>query len=351
MVIVSKARLISPREKPSLLPIARDIIEKARSSSEEIDSTDPLREWFVPNSAAALRRLETALQKLLIESCMHGLLAERQEFGFVSDLAAFFYTALFGTIRSILSSRTASNPTWIKLPRLHQNRLRTTDEKIFSTFMERATYMVDSISEDQNCEKPDSRIKLSVASSEAVPLATDSADLVLSSPPYCTRLDYAVASRPDLSLMGYSSAKFTELRKRLIGTTTVDDKVPEPDPAWGTTCNNFLKSVRSHPSKASITYYYKNHIQYFTAIWNSLAEIRRVLKKGGICIIVVQDSYYKDVHNDLAQVFVEMASFKSLSLIQRSDFRSRWTFAGINPVVRQYRTGFEAIESVLCLRK
>jgi hypothetical protein len=351
MVVVSKARLISPREKSSLLPIARALVDKAKSSSMYLDADDPLLAWFTPRSASAIRSLEEALHRLLIDCHGRGSLAEPRNVAALSDLAAFFYTSLFRTLRRVGLVFAASNPTWIKLATSYRHRLRPDREAILSLFVEQASFMVDSMGNDPNRKAPDVAASLLVASSEAIPLAGESADLVLSSPPYCTRLDYAVATRLELALLGYSSESFVNLRRSLIGSATVGKTIPGPLPSWGPTCNSFLDKVKRHPSKASRTYYYKSHVQYFRSIWNSLAEINRVLKSRAACFLVVQDSYYKDVHNNLPQIFAEMASGHGLDLFHRADFSSSRTLAGINPGVRQYRSQFGATESVLCLSK
>ena len=92
-----------------------------------------------------------------------------------------------------------------------------------------------------------------------------------------------------------------------MGTSTVPSTSGIADSKWGRTCNSFLEGVREHPSKASSGYYYKSHVAYFGSLYRSLRELARVLKDGGHLILVVQDSYYKDIHNDLPLIVAEMA--------------------------------------------
>ena len=88
---------------------------------------------------------------------------------------------------------------------------------------------------------------IDVASSEALPHPSSSVDFILSSPPYCTRIDYAVASLPELALFGYvPEGDFQLLRKKLIGTSTVPTVVPEYSPYLGT-------NVSEIPSTAFVT--------------------------------------------------------------------------------------------------
>jgi SAM-dependent methyltransferase len=194
--------------------------------------------------------------------------------------------------------------------------------------------------------------KLQVASSLDLPVEDDSVDLILTSPPYCTRIDYAVATMPELAVLGFGfDGTFRSLRKRLIGTSTVPKEFPKARRDWGATCNDFLLDLESHSSKSSDSYYYKNHLQYFGSMLKSVRELERVLTPGGICILVVQDSYYKDVHNDLPKILEEMASECGLQMARRDDFVQGQSMAQINSRARKYRDAMSATESVLCFTK
>ena len=80
-------------------------------------------------------------------------------------------------------------------------------------------------------------------------------------------------------------------------------------------------------------------------------EIDRVLKRSGQCVLVVQDSFYKDVPNDVPRIFEEMARHLGWHLNERIDFLVKQTFAGVNPQVKKYRNRFDATESVLIFSK
>ena len=66
-------------------------------------------------------------------------------------------------------------------------------------------------------------------------------------------------------------------------------------------------------------------------------------------MLVVQDSHYKDVHNDTPGILLEMASLAGFSDGHRHDFPIRRTKAAMNPRARVYRTSSSAVESVLTL--
>src|SRR5262249_55396125 len=158
-----------------------------------------------------------------------------------------------------------SNPTWTKLPHNPQSRLTVEPNALNSVFKGEIDAMISAMDEELfDGSRAKDQDRLEQASSDALPVDDCSVDLILSSPPYCTRIDYAVATMPELGLLGYGSDQgFAELRRRLIGTSTVPKLAPPATPEWGPTCNGFLERVESHPSKASKTYYLKSHLQYF----------------------------------------------------------------------------------------
>lgn len=348
MVIVSKARCLDPSEYSSLRPLEVDIRHKAKKSFE-VAIQDPLLTWLTPASVAAFRSIEAAVQVLLVDERQY-LSVRNRGTDAVSGLAAFFYVALFRTLKKVLAPFLTSNPTWLKRPSSIGERLRPGRahvREIFQGEVDRMLPVSVTLREGPNAERV-----LKVASSEEIPLPSDSINCVLSSPPYCTRIDYAVATSAELSLLGFGpDSGFKELRRDLIGGAKVPKVAPGVSSEWGGTCQRFLGSLKAHSSKASATYYYKSHVKYFESLSRSISEIARVLRPGGSCVLVVQDSYYKDIHNDLPLILIEMAASRELVLEKRKDFELSRTMAGIHPGTKGYRTFFGATESVLLFRK
>jgi SAM-dependent methyltransferase len=351
MVVVAKARLLSKREHSSLEPLSVEIIQKARDSEVAPAADDPLQAWLCPTSANVIRKLERAIQLLLLDHEHYQAPATRTDFADLSGFGAFLYLALFRTVRTLLQRFVASNPTWVMTPRDHHLRLKPREETIFDVFRSQVLAMVDENQPGLFEPQESGGTRIDVASSEALPLANNSVRFALASPPYCTRIDYAVATKPELAVLGYSIESFRDLRKSLLGTSTVPRMAPEESKEWGQTCLTFIEKLKNHESKASATYYYKNHLQYFDGLSKSLAELRRVLTEDGTCVLVVQDSYYKDIHNDLPKIVIEMAVSSSLELTRREDFSHARTMAAVNPAAKLYRKSFSATESVLVFKR
>jgi hypothetical protein len=96
MIIAAKACMLNAREKSSLWPIAVDIMSKAsKNNFLNIDDDDPLCTWMFPPSVTIIRKLEKALQTLLIDSKQYQLLIIRDNYNSLSDIAAFFILLFF----------------------------------------------------------------------------------------------------------------------------------------------------------------------------------------------------------------------------------------------------------------
>lgn len=351
MVVVAKARLLPGIELPSVAPLLVQIVKRASDSDSPSYEEDPLNTWFMPSASKEIRSIDRAIRVLLI--CASSSETSVQLVSRMSAMASFFYVALFRTVRQLLARFQASNPTWIRRPATPRSRIRPATEEIRSVFEQHVSAMSSDIrTESRRLPAANDDCCIEVASSEKLPVRTNSVDLVLSSPPYCTRIDYGVATSPELAVLGVGMGKtLHELRNALIGTPTIQGVPRGPNPNWGPTCNAFLGQVVRHPSKAAESYYYKTYTQYFSAIAKSFSEIARCVKPRGNCVIVVQDSYFKGIRADLATIFTEIASTNQLSLSRQIDFPMSRTLAQINTNSRRYRSSSRPIESVLCYTK
>lgn len=358
MLLVSRARTI-PTTAATQIPKSIEAIARAYkknlkngkgSSNSEID---PLEQWLQPASAQAFRRLERLVETSVVEDQKYIATPLWRRTDKASPQLALLYVALFRTFRSFISDFQSSNPTWIKVAD-GGLRVQVSPERILNRFCKEAQNLQQSIGVETRImpSVTSRRCGINLASSLQLPVASGSIDAAVSSPPYCTRIDYVRATLPELAVIGYPNGKVTRgLREEMIGTPTIDKCVDYDSDLWGKTCSNFLCAVERHSSKASSTYYLKYYRQYFASIFASLKEIDRVLKPGGQCVLVVQDSYYKDKKNNLPRMFVEMAAYYQWSLDKKKPFRVNQTLAGVNPSVKPYRTTFQATEWALCFSK
>lgn len=351
MAVVAKARLLPQSEIASIVPLLADILKKAARSKTECDAMDPLLLWFGPEAAANIRHIERAVFRLLVSERRFGsVLSSIRN---LSSLAAFFHVGMFGAVRQLLRPFRGSNPTWLIRPNSIHARLRPSATTVRDCFASYVRQMVSSsLLSPTECDDRSADSTIRVASSENLPVEEATIDFVLSSPPYCTRIDYGIATSPELAALGFQvDSRLCKLRNRLIGTPTIHAALPGPCANWGTTCVALLERIGNHRSKAARSYYYKTYVQYFAAIARSLLEVGRCLKRQARCVLVVQDSYFKDVRIDLATIFGEMAETGSLKLRRQVDFPTTRTFGSVNSRSRHYRAASSATESVLCFVK
>ncbi|HMG76843.1 MAG TPA: hypothetical protein VK582_25450 [Pyrinomonadaceae bacterium] len=357
MLLVSRARTIatsSATQIPNVMDsITRSYKKNIKNVMESGAKTDPLEQWLQPASARAFRVLERSVETRLCPQEVTSPTPLWRRTGQASPMLALFYVGLFRTLRHFIWAFESSNPTWVKVVN-EGKRIQLSPDRILNRFHKEIRRLSESMTAELEVIPPSTNRSCVInrASSLQLPVASGSIDAAVSSPPYCTRIDYVRATLPELAVIGHPNGKIIRrLRERMIGTPTIDECDEYETEDWGTTCSRFLSAVERHASKASATYYLKYYHQYFASIFASLKEIDRVLKPSGQCVLVVQDSYYKDKKNNVPRMFIEMAAHYGWSLDKKKPFRVNQTLAGVNPDVKAYRTTFHATEWALVFSK
>ncbi len=351
MIVVARARLLPPSEADSIEPIARQLLSSVKRSRLRLDDDDALRTWFADETSAAIRSVEAGIRGQLVGAMT--LNSQGTNLDRLSGRAAAFYVALFAVCRELAAPYRSSNPTWIRRPASGEGKVHVTRAEIATRFLANVTAMAEALAKHSHSPVPnDAATEVRLADSTKAGIAATSTDLVLTSPPYCTRIDYAAAARIELAVLdALSPSNERDLARQMIGSTRVSNVHVDPSPSWGPRCATFLKAVREHPSKASGGYYLKTHLDYFDKMERSIDGMAKALKPGGAAILVVQDSYYKDVHNDLPAIITDICEVHGLALRRKQAFHFRRSMSGINPHSRTYKRHAGAVENVLCFSK
>lgn len=348
LVLIARGRLLARDLTPSLGALAEDVIDHARNlDTTNLIENDPLETWLEPTSARFFRCLEAAVQHVLVDHDRYRPLVETSALDRITTLTAFFYVAVFDVVRAALKQFVGSNPTWVKAPEPAE-RLRVRQRDLEAAFRA-AVQTLSADLKDGDTALFDPATSIQQGTSTNLALQSKSVHAAVTSPPYCTRIDYIMATRPELAVMGFSVEQLSELRRQMVGTPTVALQTPLELADWGPTTLSLLKRIKTHTSRASATYYRKYFTQYFDSLWRSLAELRRVVRPGGRIVLVVQDSYYKELRIDLARVVREMAERLAWTPLNQLDYPIGATKAAINPRTRPYRRTFSATESALIL--
>jgi SAM-dependent methyltransferase len=353
MVVVSKARLLGRNVVSSLQPLCETIIEAASRSNDRRNTPDPLDLWLVPSSARHVRAIAMAIHSTLVDE-KDTLFRSLDHLDEISSLGAFFYVALFRCFRKVLGPFVGTNPTWIKTPKHYRERVGPTWKLLSRLFRAQVEEMALVCAEDHTMRADlgphEQFATVLMGNATKLPFANGFFQAVVGSPPYCTRIDYAVSTRPELSVLGFDSGEFRRLRETMMGTSTIGKSIPEIHDGWGPACVTFLERVATHYSKASASYYLKNHLQYFHALYSSLVEIDRVLDSKGRTVLVIQDSYYKEIHNDLPLIVLQMGDGLGWSKMG-DETHSGASMGWVNKGSRSYRTATAPTERVLVFQK
>lgn len=351
MVVVARARLLPPSEADALRPLAATIINHVRVPRSTAPS-DPLNSWFTGETSAIIRAIEEEIRRTIVGELTLG--PSGVDLASMAGTAATLYVALFAASRSLAVTFRASNPTWLKKAKNEDQRVSAPRSRIIRLFTDNVRAMATSLQARRELQliSEQTDTLLQVGNTVDLKLRPRSVDCFLSSPPYCTRIDYAAATRVELAVLaGLVGDMHWQLQRAMIGSTISPKHEIEPKEAWGPTCLSFLDDVQSHKSKASSGYYLKTHLDYFDKMARSLRSIRRALRPNGVAVLVVQDSYYKDVYNDLPKIISEIAEGSGLMLAREERFTWNQSMARINPYTRTYKRTAAATESVLCFAK
>lgn len=352
LLVIAKARLLTNDVGKSVRALTHEVITRAARSPVEINDDDPLLEWFTAGTVEHLRSIEQSIRDLMVNPPMASAQFTTQAaLDGLSPLAASFLVVLFEVVRSFLRSYTTTNPTWVRRRGPDEKRISLAREPIAARFRMREAALHAPLHNLElfGADPQDVIAKFILGSSTALPLDDSTVGGVITSPPYMTRIDYAVLTRPELAVLGVNDAEFRALRLKMLGSPTMWSERPKPLPEWGKSATAFLNAVEGHSSKASKSYYVHYFTQYYDLLFRSLKEVARVSAPEARCALVVQDSYYKDIRADLASHIIEMARSIGWSSHKRFDFPVARTKAGMHPGARQYRTDFSATESLIVL--
>ncbi|HYF80850.1 MAG TPA: DNA methyltransferase [Symbiobacteriaceae bacterium] len=357
MVVVAKARLYAASSASSS-EMAREVVNRLIESYSQGDplvaEDDPLNTWFTASGVNVIRHLEGATQHQAGSDVKVPSPSVPVDVEALTPQQSLLYVAIFQTVRSFLTRFQGSNPTWIKAPKSDSQKVSPSATEInleFSKNLERLLSLLNQPARTTTTEIPAS-VRLGVANSRSLPVPSNSVDAVICSPPYCTRIDYVVATKPELAMLRIGDKKsIRRLRNNMLGTPTISKIPPQQTIKWGPTAGFFLKQVAAHSSKASASYYLKGFLQYFDGVCDSLEELNRVVRPGAQLAFVVQDSYYKNIHLDLPQVYRDMAQILGWGLADQFNYPVTRSIAQVNKGTKLYRGKTPAIESALVFRK
>lgn len=341
--IVSSAKVAHADDALHLAGLARTL---AASPPRIVHPDDPLHAWLGPTAVAQYRGIEHALFTQLATTADGMPLHPCRDS--LPPIAAFLLLALIRTARTYAAVKQGSNPTWIR----PSDERRRSGTNLGSKWLDYVHAMARDLK--ASGKKASWSGRLGIADARDLPLDDGVIDFVLTSPPYCTRIDYVVSASFELAALGVAAEgeEFERLRKAAMGTPlSRSAELPDIPSTWPTEVKKLLIAIRKHPSKASHSYYYRTYWQYFDDVMKSLTELRRVVRPGGAAVLVVQSSYYKEVQIDLPELYVACAESLGFEAEVSSGISVRRAMSQINPHSRQHQAEKHYREGVVVLER
>jgi DNA modification methylase len=265
--IASLEKSLREHEQPSLFIL--------RERLEETLVEQRLDYWFPPNVKSELIRLHGAIENLPDE-----------------DLRYFFRCALSHILkpcswwlnRSVKPTRDFKKriPSPIQTFFQHVRRMESGNQQFW-----------DLLRRNNALDVP---AKPYCADARQLPLPSESAQLIVTSPPYVTSYEYADLHQ--LTVLWYRTATdLREFRRQFIGTASCDGK---PVFTGSQIAEAIVTALEERNKK-------KAHevAVYFTEMRECFIEMWRVLKRGGYACIVIGNTRLCGVEILNAQVFVE----------------------------------------------
>jgi len=143
-----------------------------------------------------------------------------------------------------------------------------------------------------------------------LPMTNGSIDLVLTSPPYLNAIDYLRCSKFSLVWMGYSVAELRQIRAESVGTEASAKQALDAEWVQG-----LIRQLRIKPQLSA-----RHHALLSTYAWDmghAIAEVSRVLRRGGRAVYVVGDSMIRGTFVRNSEIVAAAADYHGLSLVSR----------------------------------
>ena len=342
--LVASAKLARAQDAIHVTGLAGRLAARGLSEPATLTKGDPLCKWLCPALTRTYRSIE---QGILADLAVRDGVVLNPSAQALPPLAAFLVLALQRAARHFAGIKTTSNPTWL---RPNERTPKHDAEALAGVWLE----MVRSMAADleaaaANVHRTGSQVLLGDARS--LPLDDRTVDLVVTSPPYCTRIDYVVNTSFELAALGTGAkqASFDELRRSSMGRPLARRAAAPAADSFPDEVARVLTSIREHPSKASSNYYYKTYAQYFSDSMASVAELRRVLKPGRAAVLVVQSSYYKDIYVDLPGLYAAMGRALGMRAAIAAEYDVNRFLAQINSRSTAHRKSTAHREAVVVL--
>lgn len=222
--------------------------------------------------------------------------------------------------------RTSSNPTWRKSTPISSDSLSL--PTVAKSVANRLMFDLDS--ERNSPCKMGTRVFLHDATTP-FPRTSRKPNIVITSPPYLTRIDYVKNHLPEIAILNsFQGFEIRGMRDHMIGTPTIPKHL-DSEIELVSGASSIVSKIENHPSYKSEAYYAPFYRNYFSTLQQSIQNVREILAERSIGIIVVQQSRYKELVVDLPSVVVEQLERVGANAEIFGEYPVGAAYANLNP--------------------
>jgi hypothetical protein len=213
-------------------------------------------------------------------------------------------------------SRRGSNPTWHFKNKSTENQPVQTKFDLFdNNLLQASNYILSLPDSEFNNQR-----RFGVENSCERIIGRRKFDAVITSPPYLNRIDYLKHYEPAAELLfQLLNGDMSQVRPKQTGTPIIRHKNFNPN-QFPRKTRTLLRNVKAHDSYASSSYYYWGYQYYFEDMTKHFKILSHRMKKDGYLCYVVQNSFYKDIHVDLAGLLSEVASSHGIEIVSEKSW-------------------------------
>ena len=347
LTVIARARLTPQSTRESLQPIGKQIQENAKQLNPHQLPGDILAIWFRHSAVNRVRQIQGAIHKLLVADSGPTESTVVIKPDSLPLLACFFYSALFASVRDLLYRFRSTNPMWLCEAQTYRHRIDPDWDALWHAFARRILDLGNRLSLTGE-EILGTASPFITGCATALPFGDDEFDGAITSPPYATRIDYVKGTLPELAVLGARPRIISQLREGATGSPVVSGSTkPSVGDLLSPYARRLVNRIEIHSSKGSRSYYAPWMRNYLVNLQLGLKEIDRTVARNGRIAVVIQDSFYKEVHVDMQRVVQEAMHEYGRTLVHRRDYPAKNLRSRMNPRACSHLSTRENCESLL----
>jgi hypothetical protein len=243
--------------------------------------------------------------KEIDDQILKGLIASWQEFEkYDPDIKIILEAVMLLCVRPLSCVTKTTNPTWLKSGGISSNK--DLSEIISDSLLKLRHYYSYWYSKEEISIK--GKCFFSIGDG-AIFEAPQKADLIITSPPYCNRLDYNAQYRPENYFL--SEVGHVIHNSGIVGTTIVKDySTFETDFEFLTNnskyANKLLNKIKNYPKDDALSYYIKYYTRYFAMVYHTIETALNNMNLDGKMYVVLQDNTHRGQVIEIDSVIKEL---------------------------------------------